>query len=163
VNSDPSPKEIAEMTFLAVEEVRRFGLTPRVALISHSNFGSAASAPSAVKMRQALELIRTHSPDLEVDGEMHADAALSQQIRNKIFPNSKLNGVANLLIMPTLDAANISFNLAKSLGHGLSVGPMLLGIAKTAHILTPSTTVRGIVNMSALAVVDVQGRNESST
>ncbi|WP_119677667.1 NADP-dependent malic enzyme [Indioceanicola profundi] len=155
VNPDPSPTEIAEMTKLAAEEVRRFGVTPKVALLSHSNFGSHTDA-SAVKMREALGEIEARCPGLEVEGEMHADAALSEEIRLRIFPNSRLKGEANLMIMPTRDAANIAFNLVKVLGDGLAVGPVLLGAAQPAHILTPSVTVRGIVNMTALAVVDAQ-------
>jgi malate dehydrogenase (oxaloacetate-decarboxylating)(NADP+) len=109
-------------------------------------------------MREALAILHQRCPELEVEGEMHADAALSEEIRAKIFPNSKLTGTANLLIMPTLDAANIAFNLVKALGEGLSVGPILLGMSAPAHILTPSVTARGIVNMSAVAVVDAQDR-----
>jgi malate dehydrogenase (oxaloacetate-decarboxylating)(NADP+) len=157
VTPDPTAEEIAEMTLLAAKHVSRFGLTPKVALLSHSSFGSSNS-PSAQKMRKALALLHRRSPDLEVEGEMHADAALNESIRENIFPNSKLKGTANLLVMPTLDAANISFNLVKSLGEGLSVGPILLGVAAPAHILTPSVTARGIVNMSAVAVVDAQDR-----
>ena len=107
-------------------------------------------------MREALALIQRRAPELEVDGEMHGDAAVSEDIRDQIFPNSRLRGSANLLVMPTIDAANIAFNLLKTLGDGLSVGPMLLGVARPAHILTPSVTVRGIVNMTALCVVDAQ-------
>jgi malate dehydrogenase (oxaloacetate-decarboxylating)(NADP+) len=157
VTPDPTAEEIAEMTLLAAKHVSRFGLTPKVALLSHSSFGSSNS-PSAQKMRKALALLHRRSPDLEVEGEMHADAALNESIRENVFPNSKLKGSANLLVMPTLDAANISFNLVKSLGEGLSVGPILLGVAAPAHILTPSVTARGIVNMSAVAVVDAQDR-----
>jgi len=157
VTPDPTAEEIAEMTLLAAKHVSRFGLTPKVALLSHSSFGSSNS-PSAQKMRKALAILHRRSPDLEVEGEMHADAALNEAIRENIFPNSKLKGTANLLVMPTLDAANISFNLVKSLGEGLSVGPILLGVAAPAHILTPSVTARGIVNMSAVAVVDAQDR-----
>ena len=157
VTPDPTAEEIAEMTLLAAKHVSRFGLTPKVALLSHSSFGSSNS-PSAQKMRKALALLHRRSPDLEVEGEMHADAALNETVRENIFPNSKLKGTANLLVMPTLDAANISFNLVKSLGEGLSVGPILLGLAAPAHILTPSVTARGIVNMSAVAVVDAQDR-----
>jgi len=157
VTPDPTAEEIAEMTLLAAKHVSRFGLTPKVALLSHSSFGSSNS-PSAQKMRKALAILHRRSPDLEVEGEMHADAALNESIRENVFPNSKLKGTANLLVMPTLDAANISFNLVKSLGEGLSVGPILLGVAAPAHILTPSVTARGIVNMSAVAVVDAQDR-----
>jgi malate dehydrogenase (oxaloacetate-decarboxylating)(NADP+) len=157
VTPDPTAEEVAEMTLLAARHVRRFGLTPKVALLSHSSFGSAVT-PSARKMREALALLHKRCPELEVEGEMHADAALNESIRENIFPNSKLKGTANLLVMPTLDAANIAFNLVKALGEGLSVGPILLGTAAPAHILTPSVTARGIVNMSAVAVVDAQDR-----
>src|SRR5258706_9766419 len=154
VNVEPTPDEIGEMTGLAAEEVRRFGLTPKVALVSHSNFGSS-DAPSAVKMREALALIERNLPDLEVEGEMQADSALSEEVRNHNFPNSRLKGEANLLVMPGIDAANISFNLLKVVGGaGITIGPILLGAAQPVHILTPSATVRRIVNMTALAVVD---------
>jgi malate dehydrogenase (oxaloacetate-decarboxylating)(NADP+) len=154
VNEDPNAEEIAEMTLLAAEEVRRFGLVPKVALLSHSNFGSVRS-PSATKMSRAREILERLDPNLEVEGEMHGDAALSEQIRLAIFPNSRLRGEANLLIMPTLDAANISFNLLKiTSGEGITVGPILLGAAKPVHILTPTATVRRLVNMTALAAVD---------
>ncbi|MGZ5685600.1 MAG: NADP-dependent malic enzyme, partial [Usitatibacter sp.] len=157
VNLDPTPEQLLEMTALASEEVRRFGLTPKVALVSHSSFGTSDS-PSAVKMRTALEMIRARMPELEVEGEMHGDAALSEEVRLAAFPNSRLKGDANLLIMPTLEAANISFNLLKTVGGGgITIGPILLGAAKPVHILTPSATVRRIINMTALAVVDAQG------
>jgi malate dehydrogenase (oxaloacetate-decarboxylating)(NADP+) len=155
VSPDPTAAEICEMTALAAEEVRRFGIIPKVALLSHSNFGSHDDA-SAVKMRQALADLAHRVPDLEVEGEMHADAALSEEIRERIFPSSRIKGAANLLILPNMDAANIAFNMVKVLGDGLAIGPVLLGAARPAHILTPSITVRGIVNMSALAVVDAQ-------
>jgi len=155
VTPDPSPDEIVEMTLTAAEEVRRFGIEPKVALLSHSNFGSEGT-PSALKMREALRRLHERAPKFEVEGEMHADAALSEEIRDRIFPSSKLKGRANLLVMPTLDAANIAFNAIKVLGEGLSVGPILLGAALPAHILTPSVTARGIVNMTAVAVVDAQ-------
>jgi malate dehydrogenase (oxaloacetate-decarboxylating)(NADP+) len=157
INTDPTAQEIAEMAILAAEEVRRFGITPKVALLSHSSFGSV-DTPSSLKMREALVLINKLAPQLEVEGEMHGDAAMSEEIRMQVFPNSRLKGRANLLIMPTLDAANISFNLLKVLGDGVTVGPILLGMAKPAHILTPTATVRRIVNMTALAVVDAQGQ-----
>ncbi len=154
VNQDPSPELLAELTLMAAEEVRRFGLTPKVALLSHSNFGSVHS-PSAQKMAQARRLIEIRAPGLEVDGEMHGDAALSQAIRERAFPDCRLKGEANLLIMPNLDAANIAFNLIKAVnGDGITVGPILLGAAKPVHILTPTATVRRLVNMTALAVVD---------
>jgi malate dehydrogenase (oxaloacetate-decarboxylating)(NADP+) len=154
VTQDPDAEHIAEMTLLAAEEMRRFGVAPKVALLSASNFGSV-DMPSARKMRSALELIRQRSPELEVEGEMHGDAALSEEIRLRVFPRARLRGEANLLVMPTLDAANISFNLLKTAsGGGVTIGPMLLGAAKPVHILTPSATVRRIVNMTALAVTD---------
>ena len=154
VNYDPTAEQIAEMTLLAVEEIRRFGITPKVALLSHSSFG-AANTPTAVKMRRALELIGVLAPDLEIEGEMQGDAALSQEIRERVFPNARLKGGANLLVMPTLDAANIAFNLLKTAaGDGITVGPILLGVARPVNILTPSATVRRIVNMTALTVTD---------
>ncbi len=153
VNENPSAADICEMTLLAAEELRRFGVEPKVGLLSHSSFGTSRS-DSAIRMREALKLINERAPALEVDGEMHADAALSSEIRDRIFPNSRLRGAANLLVMPSLDAANIAFNLLKQAGGGLAVGPILLGAARACHILTPSVTARGIVNMSAVAVVD---------
>jgi malate dehydrogenase (oxaloacetate-decarboxylating)(NADP+) len=154
VNEDPSAEMLAEITLMAAEEVRRFGLTPKVALLSHSNFGSLRSQ-SALKMSRTRELIVERAPDLEVDGEMHGDAALSEDIRSRLYPDSKLRGEANLLVMPNLDAANIAFNLIKAVsGDGITVGPILLGAAKPVHILTPTATVRRLVNMTALAVVD---------
>ncbi len=156
VNHDPTPVQIAEMTLLAAEEIRRFGVVPKVALLSHSSFGTS-DAPSAVKMRVALGLIRLQAPDLEIEGEMHGDAALSEDVRRATFPASRLKGEANLLVMPTLDAANIAFNLLKtSAGGGITIGPILLGSAMPVHIVTPTATVRRIVNMTALAVVDAQ-------
>ncbi|MBM3357434.1 MAG: NADP-dependent malic enzyme [Betaproteobacteria bacterium] len=154
VNFDPTAEQVAEVAVLASEEIRRFGIVPRVALLSHSNFGTA-DTPTAVKMRKALALIEQLAPDLEVDGEMHGDAAISAEIRARVFPNSRLRGEANLLVMPTLDAANIAFNLLKTAaGDGITVGPILLGTGWPVHILTPSATVRRIVNMTALTVVD---------
>jgi malate dehydrogenase (oxaloacetate-decarboxylating)(NADP+) len=158
VNADPTPDQLAEMTILAAEEVRRFGFAPRVALLSHSNFGSA-DTPSSRKMRQALARVEARAAELdfplEVEGEMHGDAALSHAILEKVMPHARLSAEANLLIMPNLDAANIAFNLLKvTTGQGITVGPILLGAAKPAHILTPTSTVRRIVNMTALAVVD---------
>ena len=154
VTPDPDAEHIAEMTLLAAEEIRRFGIVPKAALLSGSNFGSV-DLPSAHKMRRALELIRERAPDLEIEGEMHGDAALSDEIRRKVFPHSRLRGEANLLIMPTLDAANISFNLLKvASSENVTIGPILLGAARPVHILTPSATVRRIVNMTALAVAD---------
>ncbi len=157
VNVDPSAEQLAEIALLAAEEIRRFGITPKLALLSHSSFGSYDDA-SARKMQDTLALLNERAPELEVDGEMHGDAALSESVRTASFPNSRLKGEANLLIMPTLDAANISFNLLKqAAGDGVTLGPILLGAAKAVHILTPTATVRRIVNMTALAVVDAGG------
>ncbi|HJQ57884.1 MAG TPA: NADP-dependent malic enzyme [Vineibacter sp.] len=155
VNNDPQPEEIAAVTVLAADQVRRFGIEPKVALLSHSSFGSS-DHPSALKMRRAFDLIRARAPDLEVEGEMHGDAALDEAIRLNVFPRSRLKGAANLLVCPSLDAANIAFNLLQVAADGLHVGPMLLGTARPAHVLTPSVTARGIVNMAALAAVDAQ-------
>jgi malate dehydrogenase (oxaloacetate-decarboxylating)(NADP+) len=163
VNRDPSPEQLAELTLLAAEEIRRFGLTPNVALLSHSSFGSV-DAPSAQKMRDALSLIQTEAPDLAVEGEMHGDAALSKRVLDRIFPDSSLTTEANLLIMPSLDAANISYNLLRvAAAGGVTVGPILLGAAQPAHILTETATVRGILNMTALAVVDATQINTRTT
>jgi len=154
VTADPDAEHVAEMTILAAEKIRHFGMVPKVALLSASNFGSVPLA-SAVKMQRAREILEELAPDLEVEGEMHGDAALSEDIRLKVFPNSRLKGPANLLIMPTLDAANIAFNLLKTAGgDGVTIGPMLLGSARPVHILTPSATARRIVNMTALTVVE---------
>ncbi len=153
VNVDPTAEEVAEMTSLAAQTVHRFGIAPKVALLSHSNFG-ASSSPSARKMRHALGLIREQNPDLEVDGEMHADAALVEQIRAQALPDSTLSGTANLLIFPNIDAANIAFNLVKASGEGVTVGPILLGLDKPLHIAVPSVTARGIVNISAVAAME---------
>jgi malate dehydrogenase (oxaloacetate-decarboxylating)(NADP+) len=155
VTPDPGADHIAEMTILAAEEIRRFGVVPKVALLSASNFGSVEDLPSAIKMKAALALIAERAPELEIEGEMHGDAALSDEIRHKVFPSSRLKGEANLLVMPTLDAANISFNLLKiASAENVTIGPILLGAARPVHILTPSATVRRIVNMTALAVAD---------
>ncbi len=155
VNADPSAEQIAEIAVMAAEKVRLFGVEPKVALLSHSNFGSA-DTPSAHKMRQALGIIGRLAPDLEVDGEMHADTALSQAVRQKVLPDSRLRGNANLLIMPTLDAANIAFNLLQAVGEGRTVGPILLGGARSVHIVTPFVTARGLLNITAVAVVEAQ-------
>jgi malate dehydrogenase (oxaloacetate-decarboxylating)(NADP+) len=156
MNTDPSAEQITEMTLLAAETVNScFGIAPKVALLSHSNFG-ASNSPSARKMRQALAMIRARAPALEVDGEMHADAALIEGIRNRTVPDSRLHGEANLLIMPSLDAANISFNLLKAAGEGLPVGPLLLGMSRPIHVVVPSVTARGIVNVSAVAALQAQ-------
>ncbi|PZW45056.1 malate dehydrogenase (oxaloacetate-decarboxylating)(NADP+) [Humitalea rosea] len=153
---DPTAEQIAEMTLLAAQAVRGFGLVPKAALLSHSSFG-ASGAPSAKKMRVALELLRAAAPELEVDGEMHADAALVQAIRDKAVPDSRLTETANLLVMPGLDAANISLNLLKAASDGLLVGPILLGMRKSIHVLVPSVTARGIANVTALAVAQAAG------
>ncbi|WP_265112924.1 NADP-dependent malic enzyme [Herbaspirillum sp. alder98] len=154
VNENPTAQELAEITILAAEEMRRLGLQPRAALLSHSNFGSSNSA-SAIKMREALAIIREVAPDLEVDGEMHGDTALDSKLLNAAIPDSPLKGDANLLVMPNIDAANIAYNLLKTAsGNGVAIGPILLGCAKPVHILTPSATVRRIINMTALCVMD---------
>ncbi len=159
VTPDPTAEQVAETTILAADEIRRFGIKPKVALLSHSNFGSQPSE-RARKMSEALKIIRALAPDLEVEGEMQGDVALNEEIRNRVFPNSQLEGVANLLVLPNLGAANISFNLVKSLGEGLSVGPLLIGTAQPAHIVTPAISARGLVNISALAVVDAQAATQ---
>jgi malate dehydrogenase (oxaloacetate-decarboxylating)(NADP+) len=154
VNQNPSAEEIAELTLLAAEEVRRFGVVPSVALLSHSSFGSSDS-PSSCKMRDALALLHQAAPDLAVDGEMHGDAALSKRILDRVFPDSRLTTEANLLLMPNLDAGNIAYNLLRiAAGGGITVGPILLGAALPVHILTQTATVRSIVNMTALVAVD---------
>ena len=158
VNIDPSAEDVAEITISAAEELRRLGISPRVALLSHSNFGTSEAA-SAVKMRRALELLRAAAPNLEVDGEMHADCAVDATLRKAIMPFSTLKGDANLLVCPGIDAANIAYNLLKTIaGNNVAVGPILLGAARAVHILTPSATVRRIVNMAALAVVDANSQ-----
>ena len=155
VTPDPSAEKIVEMTLLAARTVQRFGIKPRVALLSHSNFGTRNN-PSAAKMRTAVRLLHERAPNLSLDGEMHADAALSEEIRNRVLPDARLRGTANLWIMPNLDAANIAYNLLKMLGGGVSIGPILVGTAKPVHIITSAATVRGIVNMTALSVVEAQ-------
>ncbi|MFG1359732.1 NADP-dependent malic enzyme [Xanthobacter pseudotagetidis] len=155
IQTEPSAADLAEMTVLAAAHVRRFGLEPRVALLSHSNFGSHETL-SAKRVRMAVELLRERAPMLEVDGEMQADAALVEDIRKRSLPNSRLEGVANVLVMPDLDAADIAYNMIKVLGDALPVGPILMGTAKPAHILGPSVTARGIVNMTAVAVAEAQ-------
>ncbi|MEO6031699.1 MAG: NADP-dependent malic enzyme [Burkholderiaceae bacterium] len=154
VNYYPSAEQLAEITVMAAEEMMRFGLVPKAALLSHSNFGSS-NQPSAVKMRDALALLQERAPWLEVDGEMHGDTALDPAYRRQLMPNCTLSGEANLLVLPNIDAANISYNLLKTAaGGGIAIGPVLLGAAQPVHILTPSATVRRIINMSALAVAD---------
>ncbi|MBB3440703.1 NADP-dependent malic enzyme [Rhizobium sp. BK379] len=153
VTFNPTAEEIAEAAVLAAEEIKRFGITPRAALVSHSNFGSRESE-SASKMRNALQLVREAAPDLEVDGEMHGESAISEELRRRVMPHTTLHGEANLLVFPNLDAANITLGVVKSMTDGLHVGPILLGTAMPAHILAPSVTSRGVVNMAALAVVE---------
>lgn len=155
IQTEPTAADLAEMTVLAAAHVRRFGLEPRVALLSHSNFGSHETL-SAKRVRSALAIIRERDPNLQVDGEMQADAALMEDVRRKSFPHSSLSGVANVLVMPDLDAADIAFNMIKVLGDALPVGPILMGTAKPAHILGPSVTTRGVVNMTAVAVAEAQ-------
>ncbi len=158
VNYDPTAEQLAEITIMAAEEMMRFGLHPKAALLSHSNFGSS-NQPSAIKMRQTLDLLRVQAPWLEVDGEMHGDVALDAAARAVLMPNSSLSGSANLLVMPNLDAANIAYNLLKTAAGGnIAIGPVLLGEAKPVNILTASTTVRRIVNMTALTVADANIR-----
>ena len=156
IQTEPTPADLAEMTILAAAHVRRFGIEPRIALLSHSNFGSHETN-CAKRVRSALDLILEREPGLQVDGEMQADTALLEEIRDRTFPASRLSGVANVLVMPDLDAADIAYNMIKVLGDALPVGPILMGTAKPAHILGPSITARGIVNMTAVAVVEAQG------
>ena len=158
VNIDPSAEQIAEMTLLAAKTVRRFGLAPKAALLSHSSFGTSHS-PSAIKMRKAMTLLRAGNPDFEIDGEMHADAALSEILRSRIVSTSPLTSSANLLVMPTLDAANIALTLLSAATEALLVGPLLLGVAKPMHVMVPSVTARGIVNMTALAVAQAASQS----
>jgi len=155
VKHDPTAEEIADMTVLAASHVHRFGIDPKIALLSHSDFG-AADTPSSLKMRKALKLIRERAPHLECDGEMEADTALVPLIRERVLPSSTLKDMANVLIFPNLDAANISYQFAKVMADALPVGPILIGTAKPAHILTGSVTARGVVNMTAVAVVEAQ-------
>jgi len=160
VSTDPSADEIAEMAILSAQQVCRFGMTPKIALLSHSAFGSR-DTPSAEKMREAVRMVRERAPELEVEGEMHGDAALDEAYRNRVYPLSTLTGAANMLIMPNLDSANIVYHLLKTVSNALPVGPILLGAARPAHILTPSVTARGVVNMTAIAAVEAQSCVES--
>ncbi len=159
VNPGPTAEQIAKFTVLASETVKFFGIEPKIAVLSHSNFGSSRHG-NAKKMEQAVHLIREMAPDLEIDGEMHADAALSEEVRDALVPDSKLTGRANVLVMPSLDAANITYNSLRMLGDGVSVGPMLIGMKMPAHVLQESVTARGIVNMTALAVAESQSMEE---
>lgn len=161
VNPNPSSQEIANLALLAAEQVLQFGFEPKAALLSHSSFGSNDSE-SSFKMREAVAYLHQHHPDLEVEGEMHADDALEEKLRQRLFPNSRLKGQANLLIMPCMDTANIGFSLLKSLAGGQPIGPILLGFEHPAHIITPSVTVRGIINMTAVAVVDAQQKEKAN-
>jgi malate dehydrogenase (oxaloacetate-decarboxylating)(NADP+) len=155
VNEQPSAAELAEIAQMAAAEVRRFGLPPKVAFLSHSIYGSS-NRPSARRMREARNLFVQAAPDIECDGEMHGDAALSETVRRSYLPDTTLSGSANLLVLPNIDAANILFNVLKqTAGQGVTIGPILLGAAAPVHILTPSSTVRRVINMTALAVADV--------
>jgi malate dehydrogenase (oxaloacetate-decarboxylating)(NADP+) len=155
VNIDPTAEQLAEITVMAAEEMRRFGVKPKVALLSHSNFGSS-NAPSAIKMRDTLALVRALEPELEIEGEMHGDCALDASLRSNLVPDLALTGDANLLVCPNIDSANIAYNLLKTAaGNNVAIGPVLLGAAKPVHILTASSTVRRIVNMTALTVADI--------
>jgi malate dehydrogenase (oxaloacetate-decarboxylating)(NADP+) len=161
VNDDPGADSLANIARMAAGELRRFGLPPKVAFLSHSMFGSS-DRPSAVKMRQARELFQAAMPDVECDGEMHGDVALNETLRNGVVADSTLNGSANLLICPTLDSANILFNVLKvTVGQGVTIGPILLGSAAPVHIMTSSSTVRRLVNMTALTVCDAQAASRS--
>jgi malate dehydrogenase (oxaloacetate-decarboxylating)(NADP+) len=155
VTPDPSVDEIVDMAVLAAAHVRRFGIAPKIALLSHSNFGSF-DTESARKMRRATQILNAQHPDLEVDGEMHGDAALSAVLRDRVLPHARLKGEANVLIMPNLDAANIAYQMIKILADGLPVGPILIGGARPAHVLSPTVTARGIVNMTAVAAAEAQ-------
>ncbi|PZP54430.1 MAG: NADP-dependent malic enzyme, partial [Micavibrio aeruginosavorus] len=155
VNPDPSIAQISEMTLLAAEQMKRFGITPKVALLSHSNFGSS-DTESAIKMRSAYYDLKMRDPSLEIDGEMHADAALDENIRGQFVPSSPLKGSANLLVMPNVESANITYNAIKVLADCITIGPLLLGVGQTAHILTNAATSRGIVNVTALSTVGAQ-------
>ncbi|MEM7650550.1 MAG: NADP-dependent malic enzyme [Pseudomonadota bacterium] len=161
INPDPSIAQISEMTLLAAEKVRRFGITPKVAVLSHSNFGTGIHE-SAQKMHDAVLDIRRRDPDLEIDGEMHADAALSEKIRQTVMPNTTLKGQANLFIMPNVEAANIAFNMTKMFSEGVNIGPILLGAAQPVHIITPFVSARGIVNVTSIATVDAQSYAQDS-
>jgi malate dehydrogenase (oxaloacetate-decarboxylating)(NADP+) len=154
VNANPTTDQITEMTLLAAEEMQKFGIEPNIALVSHSSFGSS-HLESAKKMRDAVIDIKTRNPDLRVEGEMHADAALSESIRNTMMPNADMDGVANLLVMPTVEAANITYNTVKIMNDATVVGPILLGMKKPVHICTSAATPRTLVNLAALASVSL--------
>jgi malate dehydrogenase (oxaloacetate-decarboxylating)(NADP+) len=155
VNADPDARQVAEITLMAADKLKIFGMRPKVALLSHSAFGSEDDRV-AHKMKDALAILREQAPDLEVEGEMTADMALDEDFRKQVFPHSRLQGRANLLVAPDIASAHISFNLARMLSNSVTVGPLLLGVGKPAHVLTSSATVRRVVNMTAIAVVDAQ-------
>ena len=161
VNASPTPEQIAGYTVLAAETIRRFGIEPRAALLSHSNFGSSQTESARI-MREAVGLIRARAPNLQVDGEMHADAALAESLREPLIGEGPLKGAANLLIMPSLEAANIAYNLLKVLADGFAIGPMLLGVRLPCHVVQETINVRGITDMTALAVVEAQTANSGS-
>ena len=156
-----TPEQIAESALQAAYRLRLFGITPKVALLSHSNWGSHEN-PSAAKMRRVFELVREQQPKLEIDGEMQADSALNEEIRARIFPNSMLRGQANVFVFPNIDAANIAYNMVRQMTDGVAIGPILMGVSKPAHILTPASTVRRVVNISAIACVEAQIRAQQS-
>jgi len=155
VTAEPTAEGIAEMTLVAAEAMRRFGIEPKAALLSHSSFG-ASDEPSARKMRAALALVLAANPDFEIEGEMQAELAVSPELRERLFPHSRLSGPANLLVMPTMDAANLALGLLRQLGEGMSIGPILMGVAQPANIVTPTISVRGLVNMTAVTVAEAQ-------
>ena len=157
ITEDPSPSQLCQSAVLAAEQVRRFGMTPKIALLSASNFGSNDLAAS-VKMREALRLLHERAPDVEAEGEMNADAALDEAVRAEMFPNARLKGQANTLILPDLTSANIAYGMLKVLANGISVGPILLGLAAPAYVLHGSATTRGVLNMTAVAAVEAQSR-----
>jgi malate dehydrogenase (oxaloacetate-decarboxylating)(NADP+) len=160
VHENPSAEQIAEMAVMSAAHVRRFGIEPKIALLAHSDFGSHDDRSSR-KMREALALVCARAPELEIDGEMQADTALSQATRDLVLPTSRLKGEANVLVMPNLDSANIAFQMAKVVADALPVGPILIGVAQPAHILTPSVSARGIVNMTAIAVAEAQAEQDN--
>jgi malate dehydrogenase (oxaloacetate-decarboxylating)(NADP+) len=157
VQCDPTAEQIAEATLQATYRLKLFGIEPKVALLSHSNYGSHENV-SAAKMREVFKILKTRAPKLEMDGEMQGDTAWDEELRVRMFPNTTLNGRANLYVMPNLDAANITYNMVRVMTDGVAIGPILMGVNKPAHILTPSSTVRRVVNMTAIAVVDAQIR-----
>ncbi|HVC18264.1 MAG TPA: phosphate acyltransferase, partial [Rhodanobacter sp.] len=154
---DPDAEQIAEATLEASYRLKLFGIEPKVALLSHSNYGSHDN-PSAAKMRKVWEILRARAPELEMDGEMQADTAWDDLLRQRMFPHTTLSGRANLFVMPNLDAANIAYNMVRVMTEGVAIGPILMGLDKSAHILTPASSVRRVVNMTAVAAVDAQIR-----